>query len=92
MLAASSPVTDEDPLTVWVHEPPEQCPNGHPWTAAIRAYRESWYGCWCSNAEVDGDPRPGHLEFTDKTCSAIVLVPTCSEPSLKVGWAASHAH
>jgi hypothetical protein len=84
------PITGADGLTAWVHEPPEQCPNRHPWKAASGAYRQSWFGCWCDGAQDTDDPRPGHLEFACKTCDETVLVPACTNPSLKIGWAASH--
>jgi hypothetical protein len=82
------PVTDEDGLTQWVNEPPRQCPNGHSW-AHRRGYAEGWFSCWCSGAQSD-EPRPGHLEFRCKTCNETVLVPACTDPTKKTGWAAHH--
>jgi hypothetical protein len=86
------PITDTDGLTVWVHEPPGQCPNGHPWAPGQRAYAQGWFGCWCDAAQARGPRRPGHLEFTCKECGGIVLVPACTDPTAKTGWAASHGH
>jgi hypothetical protein len=86
------PITGPDGVTGWVHEPPEQCPNGHPWAPGQRAYAQGWYGCYCDGAHSSGEPRPGHLEFTCKTCAAVVPVPACTDPTQKTGWAASHGH
>jgi hypothetical protein len=75
----------------WVTRPPERCANGHPWAPASGTYRESWFSCWCDGAQ-DDDDRPGHTEYVCKTCGAVTLVPTCTDPTAKTGWAASHGH
>ena len=85
------PVPGPNGLTVWVTQPPDQCSNGHPWEPASGAYTQSWFGCWCDGAQARG-PRPVHIEFTCKTCSGVVLVPECSDPTAKTDWAASHSH
>jgi hypothetical protein len=38
----------------------------------------------------NGEPRSGHSEFRCKTCDGIVLLPACTEPTQKTGWAAHH--
>jgi len=74
----------------WVTRPPEHCANGHPFRPGdIRTYSEAWFGCWCDGAQ-SRDKRPGHTQYTCKRCDAVTLVPACTDPSLKVGWAASH--
>jgi hypothetical protein len=84
------PVTDADGVTGWLHEPPAECPNGHPWAPGRRAYAQGWFGCWCAAAEAAAEPRPGHLEFTCRACGGVVLVPARSDPTKKTGWAAHH--
>lgn len=83
------PVRDNHGQTQWVTRPPERCANGHPWAPASGTYTEGWYACGCDAAEA-ADERPGHSTYRCKTCGAVTLVPACTDPTLKVGWAASH--
>ncbi len=76
----------------WVTRPPERCANGHPWAPASLSYRESWFSCWCDGARDDDDDRPGHTQYVCKACGAVTLVPRCTDPTKKTGWAASHGH
>jgi hypothetical protein len=85
-------ITDNRGQTAWVHRPPGHCPNGHPFRPGdIQTYAESWFSCWCDNAQAAGE-RPGHNSYRCKTCDAVTLVPECSDPTMKTGWAASHGH
>jgi hypothetical protein len=86
------PITDNEGLTTWVTRPPERCPNGHPFRPGdgARTYAEGWYACGCAGAEDDNDGRPGHNTYRCKRCDAVTLLPECTDPSLKVGWAAAH--
>jgi hypothetical protein len=59
-----------------VTQPPEHCPNGHPFRPGdIRTYSEGWYACGCEAAEA-ADERPGHSRYTCKRCGATTDVPT----------------
>jgi hypothetical protein len=84
-------IMDKHGQTVWVHRPPPACSNGHVFRPGDGAatYAEGWHSCWCDGAQRS-DGRPGHTSFTCKRCGAVTLVPECTDPSLKVGWAASH--
>jgi hypothetical protein len=75
--------------TVWMHEPPERCPEGHPW-AVGSGYGEGWYACWCAGAQQADQRRPGHHVFTCHVCNGQVTVPPCVDPAAVIGWAASH--
>lgn len=76
----------------WVTRPPAACPNGHPFRPGdIRTYAEERFSCWCDAAQAASE-RPGHHSYRCKTCTAITLVPECTDPTLKTGWAASHGH
>jgi hypothetical protein len=87
------PITSEDGLTAWATRPPPQCPRGHPFRPGdgARSYAESWFACWCERAQSDHG-RPGHRSYTCKRCAEVTLVPPCTDPAQKVGWAASHGH
>jgi hypothetical protein len=91
MTSSRSPTKDGQP--VWVHRPPHACPNGHVFRAGDNAttYGQGWYGCWCDGAQCR-DARPGHVTFTCKSCGTMTLMPECTNPSQKIGWAASHWH
>jgi hypothetical protein len=84
------PVNDKHGRTVWQHEPPEHCPEGHPWHVGSGTYGEGWFGCWCPGAQKAGG-RPGHVIFTCHICNGQVLMPQCVDPTLKVGWGGSHS-
>jgi hypothetical protein len=82
------PIQDEGP-TFWVTRPPEHCRQGHPWSAGSGGYGEGYFQCSCDGAGSDGE-RAGHAEYVCKTCGEVTLVPACTDPDGKVGWAASH--
>ena len=84
------PIVNKAGLTEWVTRPPDACPNGHPFRAGdVKTYSEGWYACGCEAAEA-ADERPGHSSYRCKACGAVTLVPACTDPTMKVGWAASH--
>jgi hypothetical protein len=85
------PITNQHGRTVWVTQPPERCTNGHPWAPPGRGYAEGWFSCWCDGAQAR-EARPGHSRYECKQCRAVTLVPPCTDPTLKVGWAAHHGH
>jgi hypothetical protein len=83
-------ITNKDGLTVWVTRPPAACPRGHPFRAGdITTYSEAWCACGCAAAAA-ADERPGHSSYPCKTCGAVTLVPECTDPTPKIGWAPSH--
>jgi hypothetical protein len=85
-------ITNKNGQTAWITRPPATCPRGHPFHPGdILTYSEAWYACGCESAQ-NRDARPGHTRYTCKTCGAATDVPACTDPSLKVGWAASHGH
>jgi hypothetical protein len=85
------PIIDKRGQVVWVNRPPPACPNGHQLLPGDDAatYAEGWFGCWCDGAQ-DSDGRPGHVTFTCKRCGAVTLVPECTDPAQKNGWAGNH--
>jgi hypothetical protein len=85
------PITKKPGEQAWIHRPPEQCANGHPRTPASGSYAEGWFACGCSGAHLAATMRgrgTTHVQCT--TCGAVTLVPACTNPTLKVGWVASH--
>jgi hypothetical protein len=85
-------ITNKDGLTVWVTRPPAACPHGHPFRVGdVTTYQEAWFACGCDGARRR-DGRPGHTQYTCKRCRAATNVPECTDPTLKIGWAASHGH
>ena len=85
------PIVDDDGLTVWVTRPPDACPRGHQLRAGdITTYAEGLYACACPAAEA-ADERPAHSSYRCRTCAAVTLVPECTDPAMRVGWAASHS-
>lgn len=85
-------ITTKDGVLVWVKRPPPACPNGHSLRPDDHAttYGEGWFACWCDGAHSGGNDLPGHSTFACKRCGVVTLLPECTDPSMKVGWAASH--